>query len=137
MSEQNVAIVRSAYEAFGRGDLDALIGTMVENVEWSSPGPSDLATAGHRRGHAEVREFFRAINELYEFLSFEPKTFIAQGDHVVVLGVDTVRVKASGNVVSSEWAHASTLKNGKITNFTEYIDTSAIVAELRGAQAKA
>lgn len=98
-----------------------------------TPGPVDLPTAGTRRGRDAVRQFFGTVAELFDFQRFEPKEFIAQGDRVVVLGEDTVRVKATGTVLDSEWAHAFSVKNGKIVTFNEYVDTGAIVAELRTA----
>ena len=138
MSEQeNVAIVRGCYEAFGRGDIDALIDALDPNVEWFTPGPSELATAGTRRGQQQIRQFFDSVNELYDFQRFEPKTFIADGDTVVVLGEDTATFKPTGKTVHDEWAHVMTVKNGKIVRFHEYLDTAAVVAELRAAQAKA
>lgn len=135
--QENVAIVRAGYEAFGRGDIDALLDTMDNNIEWTSPGPSDLATAGKRQGQQQVRQFFATVNELYDFQKFEANTFVADGDTVVVLGDDTITVKATGKTVSESWAHVFTIKNGKIVRFQEYIDTAAIVTELRAAQAKA
>jgi ketosteroid isomerase-like protein len=135
MSEQqNVEIVRRGYDAFSRGDIDALVALFDDQIEWISPGPPDLPTAGHRQGKAQVREFFATIASLLDFKRFEPTTFVAQGDRVVVLGEDEVTVKATGNPVSATWAHAFTLKNGKITHFHEYIDTAALVGELRAAQ---
>ena len=70
-----------------------------------------------------------------EIERFEPQTFLADGDRVIVLGDDTARVKATGKVLTERWAHAFTLKNGKIVAFEEYMDTSAVVAELRAAHA--
>lgn len=137
MSDQNLAVAKRGYEAFGRGDLDGLIAEMDPAVEWTTPGPAELASAGRRRGHAQVRDFFRIIGEQYEFQKFAPHTFIAQGDSVVVIGDDTVKVKATGTVISEEWVHVFTVKNGKIVAFREYLDTSAFVADLRMADAKA
>lgn len=134
--QQNIEIVRRGYEAFGRGDLDTLLGLFDEHIEWFSPGPADLPTAGTRRGRQQVADFFKVVGELFEFQRFEPKTFIAQEDRVVVLGEDTARIKATGKVLDSEWAHAFSLRDGKITRFHEYIDTAAVVEELRGAQAR-
>ena len=134
--QENVAIVRRGYEAFGRGDLDGLISLMDDNVEWVSPGPSDLPTAGQRRGPQQVRQFFGSVNELYDFESFEPQTFVSEGDLVVVLGTDRVKVKATGKTITEAWAHVFTVKNGKIVRFQEYIDTAAAVAELRAAGAR-
>jgi ketosteroid isomerase-like protein len=82
-----------------------------------------------------VAQFFMAINELLEVQQFEPRTFVAEGDRVVVLGVDTSKVRASGRVLSTSWAHAFTVRDGRIVAFEEYMDTSALVAELRSARA--
>jgi ketosteroid isomerase-like protein len=134
--QQNVDLVRQGYEAFGRGDLEGLLNTLDENIEWVSPGPSDLPTAGTRRGRQQIADFFRAVNELFEIQRFEPKTFVAQDDRVVVLGEDTARVKATGKVLNESWAHAFVVRNGKVVSFQEYIDTAATVAEIRAAAAR-
>ena len=135
MSDQNVDVVQSAYAAFGRGDIEALLDTLDPNVEWITPGPDDLPSAGTRRGREAVREFFATIGGLFEFLAFEPHTFIADGEHVVVLGRDRMKVKATGEVVEEAWAHHLTVRSGKTVAFREYIDTAATVAALRNARA--
>jgi ketosteroid isomerase-like protein len=131
-----VELVRQGYEAFGRGDIDGLLNLLDENVEWVSPGPPDLPTAGTRRGRQQIAEFFRILNDVFEIQRFEPKTFVAQGDRVVVLGEDTARVKATGKIVNESWAHAFVLGNGKVVSFQEYLDTAATVAEIRAAAAR-
>ena len=136
MSEQqNLEVVRRGYEAFGHGDMETLLSLLDEQIEWVTPGPSDLPTAGRRTGRQQVAEFFGTLTQAIEIQNFEPKTFIAQGEQVVVTGTDTSRVKATGKVLDSSWAHVYTLKDGKVTHFQEYIDTSELVAELRGTQA--
>ena len=137
MSQQNIGLVQSGYEAFGRGDLDGLLSLLDANVEWKTPGASDLPTAGTRRGHAQVREFFGTLLELFDFELFEPRTFIADGDRVVVLGLDRVKVKGTGKSLSEEWCHIFTLQNGKVVAFQEFFDTAAIAAELKMAGARA
>ena len=135
--QQNIEIVKRGYELFGQGDINGLLALCAENVEWVSSGPSEMPTAGIRRGHEQVAQFFTAVDELFEFERFEPKQFIAQGEQVVVLGADTAKVKATGKVLTEEWAHAFTIRDGKIAAFREYIDTAAVVAELRAAPARA
>ena len=133
-TQQNVEIVRRGYEAFGRGDLDTLLSLFDDQIEWRTPGPEDLPTAGHRRGRDQVREFFGTTNQMFEFHRFEPVTIVAEGDRVVVLGEATVRVRSTGKVMEERWAHAFTLSNGKVTTFDEYFDTAPVVTELRLAQ---
>jgi ketosteroid isomerase-like protein len=135
--EQNVEIVRRGYEAFGRGDIDTLLSLLDENIEWTTPGPPELPTAGTRRGRQQVGEFFQLLDDVFEIQRFDAKAFISEGDRVVVLGDDTSRIKATGKVLDAQWAHVHTLKGGKIVSFQEYLDTAAVVAELRAAQVRA
>jgi ketosteroid isomerase-like protein len=135
--QQNIEIVKRGYEAFGRGDINGLLALCAENVAWVSPGPSELPTAGIRRGHEQVAQFFEALQQVFEIQRFEPKQFVAQGDQVVVLGADTAKVKATGKVLTEDWAHAFTVRDGKIATFREYLDTAEVVAELRAAPASA
>ena len=131
----NVEVVRRGYDAFGRGDINGLLALFDEQIEWVSSGPPELPISGRRVGHQAVAEFFTSVNDLFEIQRFEPKDFIAQGERVVVLGQETSRVKATGKVLDADWAHVFTLRNGKVVAFQEYIDTAAVVAELRAAHA--
>jgi ketosteroid isomerase-like protein len=136
MSDQNVDVVKSSYAAFGRGDIDGLLAALDPAIEWVTPGPPDLATAGTRLGHDAVREFFKTLDDMYEIQSFEPKTFISQGEHVIVLGEDTVKIKATGTVLTESWVHHMTVRNGRVVAFREYMDMVPVVAELRMTKAE-
>jgi ketosteroid isomerase-like protein len=134
IEQQNVAVLQGVYEAFGRGDMDTVLGVFDENVEWFSPGPADLPTSGRRRGRREVADFFKALDEVFEYERFEPKKFIAHGDDVVVLGEETFRVRATGKQLTCEWAQVCEMKSGKVIRFHEYVDLSAVVEEMRKAK---
>jgi ketosteroid isomerase-like protein len=132
MSQPNIELVQRGYAAFGKGDLDGLLATMHGNIQWKTPGGADVPTAGSRRGHAEVRDFFKVLGELVEFQNFEPQTFIADADRVVVLGIDTFTVKGgSGKSLTEPWCHVFTVRDGSVVEFQEYIDTAAFAAELK------
>jgi hypothetical protein len=131
--QQNLNVVRQGYAAFARGDIPCLLTLLDPQVQWTTPGPADLPTAGSRRGHAAVDDFFRSLTAVGDILRFEPKEFIAQGHRVIVLGDDTMRVKATGKSVEGRWTHVFTLRQGKIVDFDEFGDVSALVAELRSA----
>lgn len=138
MSEQqNLDIVRQGYEAFGRGDLEALLDLMDPQVTFTTPGPAELPTAGTRRGRDGVRQFFETLPSVVDIKRFEPKEFLAQGDRVVVIGDDTSVAKATGAMIEGRWVHIFTVRSGKIVMFEERMDVSPLVAELRSAQARA
>jgi ketosteroid isomerase-like protein len=132
MSEQqNLEIVRSVYAAFGRGDLDGILVQLDPQVTWRTPGPAELPTAGLRRGLAEVREFFGLLLNTLDIQDFRPGDFLAQGDKVVVLGTSREGPKGTGRLVDFRWVHVFTIRGGRILEFEEPADVSALVEEFR------
>ena len=131
MSERtNADVVQRGYEAFGRGDIPALLDLLTDDVEWTLQGPSVIPFAGTRHGHEGVAEFFSVLGETLDFEQFEPREFVAQGDTVVVVGVERSLSRATGRTIEQEWAHVNTLRDGKIAEFRAFEDTGAYVAAL-------
>ena len=138
MSQQNIDLVQQGYAAFGRGDMPTFLSLLDANIEWTTPGMSDLPTAGTRRGPAQVGEFFGVLADLVEFEHFEPQTFFAEGDRVVVLGTARSKVKGgSGQPLIENWCHSFKVRDGKIVEFFEYLDTAPFAAELKTAGVRA
>jgi hypothetical protein len=57
----------------------------------------------------------------------EPREFVAQGDRVLVVGFARGRIIATNRTFEDDWVFAITVRNGKLTNIREYIDTQALV----------
>jgi ketosteroid isomerase-like protein len=51
---------------------------------------------------------------------------VAQGDRVLVVGVATGKVKATNRSFKDDWVFAITVRDGKVTNIREYVDTQAL-----------
>ena len=134
--DRNLEIVRGGYEAFGRGDIQAVLGNFHDQITWQTPGPPELPLAGSRRGIAQVAQFFELLSDLLDITRFEPRQFIAHGDQVIVIGDDTARVRTTGRSLEFRWTHVFTLREGKIVAFEEFNDASALVAELKSTQAR-
>jgi ketosteroid isomerase-like protein len=66
------------------------------------------------------------LSETTEFSTFEPRDFIAQGDHVIALGTYQGKARATGRPFESSWAMSFLLRDGKVLKFREYTDTGAI-----------
>jgi len=122
--QENVQIVKNGYAAFSRGDIQGLLALFAEDIEWISPGEG-LPLAGTYRGRAEVAGFFQKLSGALEFSSFEPREFLAEGDRVLVVGSSRGKVKATNRTIGEQWVMAFTVRNGKVTNFQEYMDTLA------------
>lgn len=133
---QNVRTIKNAYDAFMRGDIQTILDSTTEDIQWTMPGEGYIPTGGLYRGHDGVRRFFQTLSDSSETLSFEPREYIAQGERVIVLGSYRSRIKTTGKTCGVDWAMSFTFRNGKISVFTEYTDTAAI-AGAYSAKAKA
>jgi ketosteroid isomerase-like protein len=61
-----------------------------------------------------------------EISSPTPPEYVAQGDRVLVVGFAKGKVKATNKMFEDDWVFAITVRNGKLTNIREYIDTQAL-----------
>jgi hypothetical protein len=52
--------------------------------------------------------------------------FVAQGDRVLVVGFARGKVKATNRTFEDHFVFAITVRNGKLTNIREYVDTQAL-----------
>ena len=124
-TQENVQIVKDLFAAMGRGDKQGLLALSAENIEWIIPG-EDWPLAGTHRGHAGLDNLLQKANETVETSYPEPPEFIAQGDRVLVVGFARGRIKATNGTFEDHWVFAITVRNGKLTNVREYVDTQAL-----------
>ena len=125
-AEENKRVVQAIFEAFGRGDVPGVLTHLSEDVTWKAPGPEVVPYFGDRRGHAGATEFFVQLGTNVDFESFEPGVFVAEGDRVVALGRERVKVRGTGKSFDNDWALVFTFAGGKVTDFQIYENTSAI-----------
>ena len=124
-TEANVQIVRDFFAALGRGDKEGLLALSAEDIEWIIPG-EDWPLAGTHRGHAGLADLLQKASETLETSYPKPPEFVVQEDRVFVLGVATGKIKATNKTFEDHWVFDITVRNGKLTNIREYIDTQAL-----------
>lgn len=120
-----ITVVQQAYEAFGRGDVPAILSLVADEVDWEFVASANLAYAGWRRNREEVAEFFADIRRADDIHAFEPREFIEAGEHVTVLGWGKSTALDTGKQFESEWVHVFTVKNGKISRWRGFFNTAA------------
>ena len=125
MSKNHVQIVKDFFAAMRSGDMQALLALSAEDIEWIIPG-EDWPLAGTHRGHAGLADLLQRASETVETSFPEPPEFVAQGDRVLVVGFATGRIKATNKTFEDHWVFAITVRNGKLANVREYVDTQAL-----------
>ena len=123
--EENIQTVKDFFAAIGRGDREGLLALVAEDIEWIIPG-TDWPLAGTHRGHVGVAEVLQKASDQVETTYPEPPEFVVQGDRVVVVGVATGKIKSTNKPFKDDWVFDITVRNGKLTNIREYIDTQAL-----------
>jgi uncharacterized protein len=118
-------VVKQAYEAYGRGDLPALLDLIAEKTDWKFIGSASLPYAGLWTDRKEVADFFTALAHADQTDVFEPREFIDAGEHVTVLGWTKVTARDTKKTFDSEWVQVITVQDGKITRWRGFANTAA------------
>ena len=122
-TERNIDVVKKGYEAFGRGDLDAVLRLYDDNIEWTQPGGSAISGTYHGKG--EIGELLRRLGA--QTTMVKPLRFLADGDTVVVFSEATVGGETSQDV------EVFTMRDGKALTARTYGDT-ALMERVFGAK---
>jgi|Tabmets5t2r1_1033131.scaffolds.fasta_scaffold05096_5 uncharacterized protein len=119
-------IVRGAYEAFSRGEFDAVVDLLHPEVEWVPP--SDSVEPHARRGRDAVREYLAP--NIFEEQTAEPLELIERGDRVLVVARVRARAGASGIEIDQVVYHLFTIENGLAVRFSAHIERDDALAAL-------
>jgi hypothetical protein len=134
----NVGVIQSVYEAFGRGDLAAVMSHVADEVDWGvNAHPEGLGYAEvpyygivKTKREVESHYFGQAVRD-YEFHSFKPLAFLSEGDRVMVPLELEVTVRRTGRRIALAEIHSFVLENGKITGYRGFFDTALVAAAFK------
>lgn len=112
--EENLEKTKTAYEAFSRGDAEAAMRDLADDVEWIVAGNS--AISGTYRGKQEVGQFWAKLAE--KGFSTNPQYWFSDDERVVVLTQTTVDGQ------TSDQADVLTFRDGKVVKFQSAGDTA-------------
>jgi ketosteroid isomerase-like protein len=128
MSEENVALVRRAFDAYTRGDIDAVLALCDEDI-LVTQAEEVPGVPPQQRGHAGVLEAFGIWPEQWDDFQVEIKEILADpGDQVVVATRQSGRGKQSGVEVEAEFTFLFAIRDGKITEWRIFVHESQALA---------
>lgn len=128
----NVAIVRSVYENFAKGDIAAVLDVLAPDIEWVESPQEFLPHHGtHRSPEAVHQRVFGGVMSHFDEFAVIPETFHDAGRVVVVEGRAVGRTK-NGGVLDARAAWVWTVEGGKATANHNYHDTDAFRVALAG-----
>jgi len=130
----NLATVQTIYEAFGKGDIPAILDVLADDVEWEAWADNSAVRAGvptmvPRHGKDEVVKFFETAGQL-EITDLQILNMMEGGNQVAVEFVLEANLPAwGGGHYRDEEIHLWTFNDaGKVTRLRHYIDTAKQIA---------
>ncbi len=130
MAKRDIKILQGGYDAFGRGDIDAVRATWDSRIQWHEP--PTLPWGGRHSGANAIidRVFGPALGSIQNF-KVKADEFLSDADTVLVLGTFTGKVGSRS--LKAPFAHVWKVRDGKVVRFQNYTDTAAFNEALGGS----
>jgi ketosteroid isomerase-like protein len=120
----NVALVRTAYEGFAKGDVQAVLRLMSDKVEWYEAEHVTYWPGGPLVGPQAVLDGVIArIPQDFDNFRIDIRRIVGCGDTVLVEARYGATVKATGKPLDVQVAHIWDLRDGKVVRWQQYTDT--------------
>jgi ketosteroid isomerase-like protein len=130
--QSNVEIVRTLFERFAEGGVDATLAGFSDDLVIEVP-PELSAEPDTYQGHDGVRRYFAGFEGMIENVRYEPVELVPVGDRVIAHIRLSGRGESSGVDVELEAFVLHELEDGKITRMRPYPDMDSARAAAEAA----
>ena len=131
-ADENLKTIKMIYEAFGRGDVQAVLDSLADDVDWATETSSSGAPwYGVRHGKEGVAAFFEAFGSTMEVQEFSPYAFATSEDEVHTVVRCRATARATGKTIDHDLHHYFRFDNGKIAYYRGTEDTAETEAALQ------
>ena len=121
--------VRLQYLASATGDMDLWRSVVAEDVEWTESAGFPLAGT-YRTPQGTIDGVFTRLAEEWDEWTTHDDTYVADGEHVVVLARYSARNKATGKAMEARVAHSFTVRGGRIVRMEQIVDSATVRAAM-------
>jgi ketosteroid isomerase-like protein len=130
-TDPKIETIAQVYEAFGRGDVAAILEAVTDDVDWASDTASKAAPwYGIHHGKDGVMDFFRAFGTEMEVLEFTPVSYAANDTEVHTLVRHRSTSRSTGKSVDMDLHHYFRFRDGKIEFYRGSEDSAQTEAAL-------
>ena len=132
-ADANIKTITQVYEAFGRGDVAAILDAVTDDVDWAAEAASSAAPwYGVRHGRDAVAAFFSDFGSTMEVEEFTPVSFAANDTDVLTMVRFRARSRSTGKTAAMNLHHYFKFRDGKIAYYRGTEDTAQTEAVLQG-----
>ena len=124
-ADANIKTITQVYEAFGRGDVAAILDAVTDDVDWAAEAASSGAPwYGVRHGRDAVAPFFSDFGSTMEVEEFTPVSFAANDTDVLSVVRFRARSRSTGKTAEMNLHHYFKFRDGKIAYYRGTEDTA-------------
>ncbi|HLZ03901.1 MAG TPA: nuclear transport factor 2 family protein [Bradyrhizobium sp.] len=118
-------------DVYHSGDIEGALARCSDDIELIAPAPIDvLPHMGVRRGKDEVRTMWQTVHGRYSSLRHEVREVVAEGDKVALSIRAFFTKRHNARIVQFDMAVFFTLRDGRIVQMREIIDTFDLVQQV-------
>lgn len=118
-----IPTVRAFYDALGRGDAPGALALLADDLRWTEAEGFPYFSGDWRSPQEVLEKLLIPLSRDWDGFSAAPQEFFSAGERVVALGVYGGVAKATGRRMRAPFAHAWTVRDGRIATFDMYTDT--------------
>ncbi len=126
-----IEIVRSFYDALGRGDVPGVLSRLHDKLEWTEAEGFPYYSGTWHSPQEVLEKLLVPLSRDWDGFSAKAHDFIAEGDRVVSLGTYAGKSKATGKSMTSPFAHVWKVRDGKLAKFNMYTDTAKVLEAMK------
>jgi ketosteroid isomerase-like protein len=132
--ETKLELIRQAYAARGKGDLEDLMAAFHSEAVFALIGDKNtLEVAGSIRGHRSVREAMEGFIATFQFSERQILSELVDGERAAVHSRFVVRYSPTNAMRTTEVMDLFKFQDGKIVELLEFADTAMIKDMMSGA----
>ena len=124
----NVDVMRSLYDAFGRGEIPEVLGMMSPDIKWYEAESNPYRPSGEpwTGPDAVLNNLFMRIGAEWDGFTVHVKSLYGAGETVIAEARYTGTYKPTGKQLDCQACHVWDVKDGKVTRFQQYVDTAKL-----------
>lgn len=123
----NVQMMKDAYAAMERGDLDTALKDFSPDIVWYlAEGHASAVNNPHVGIEVVRRDMIESLKDDWAELNIQIDEWLDAGHKVIGFGRYKGSYIPTGKQIDAQMAHVWTIENGKIVHFQQYLDTKQI-----------
>lgn len=122
---ENKQIVQAFYDAGNRGDMDACLALLSDDVRWTNIGSTPFSGTYVGKKDLLERLLGPVFGQLQAGIASTIHNVIAENDYVAVQSSGVATTK-DGRPYNNTYCHVFRIAGGRICEVTEYLDTDLL-----------